>query len=66
MVKCYVCGADINFRGWASHVKKEKRIHGEDIYKILKAERDKLKPKDSPKEQKPLKRKDADMREWLP
>jgi len=31
-VRCIVCGKDIGLYGWASHVSKEKRLHGDDIY----------------------------------
>jgi len=40
MVYCYVCGKEINFLGWANHVRMEKKKHGKDIYKRLKAERE--------------------------
>jgi hypothetical protein len=38
-IKCYVCGRMIGIFGWANHIKKEKRLHGDDIYKRMKAER---------------------------
>ena len=38
---CYVCGREINYLAWAKHVAMEKRKHGENIYRILKAEREK-------------------------
>lgn len=36
MVRCYVCHREIGFLGWANHVKMEKRLFGEDIFKHLK------------------------------
>ena len=30
---CKVCGKWIGLYGWPSHVKKENRIHGDDVYK---------------------------------
>lgn len=41
MVHCYICGSDINYLGWAKHVAKEKRLHGEDIFERKKIERKK-------------------------
>ncbi len=38
-IRCYVCGRMIGIFGWANHIKKEKRLHGNDIYKRLRAER---------------------------
>lgn len=32
---CVVCKKYIGLYGWPSHVAKEKRIHGRDIYDIL-------------------------------
>lgn len=42
-VKCYVCGRYFGFMGWAKHVKKEKKIHGENIYRKLREERERKK-----------------------
>lgn len=51
-VKCHVCNKDIGFLGFANHVKMEKKLHGKDIYKKLKAKRKgkeyKADPKDIP------------------
>lgn len=41
MVYCYVCGQEINFLAWSNHVIMEKKRHGDNIYQILKAEREK-------------------------
>lgn len=35
-IHCKVCHKDIGIYGWPSHVAKEKRIHGNDIFKVLK------------------------------
>ena len=40
MVYCYVCNTEINFLAWANHVAIEKKKHGENIYQLLKAERE--------------------------
>lgn len=32
---CKVCNEYIGLLGWARHVAKEKRIHGDDIYKVM-------------------------------
>lgn len=34
---CIVCHKEIGIFGWPSHVKKEKKLHGYDIYKRIKA-----------------------------
>ena len=38
-VYCYVCKRLIGLFEWRDHVKKEKSIHGDDIYNKLKAGR---------------------------
>lgn len=44
-MKCYVCGKGVSFMGWNSHVKAEKRKHGENVYLLLRREREALKGK---------------------
>lgn len=40
---CIVCGGHIGLRGWASHVRSEKKTHGENVYvNIRKGILDKL------------------------
>lgn len=34
-----MCNGDFSFMGWANHVKKEKRLNGDDIYLKLKVNR---------------------------
>lgn len=41
---CTVCKANIGLYGWASHVAKEKRLHGENIYLITKIKNQQEKP----------------------
>lgn len=40
MVYCYVCDTEIHIDDWPDHVDMEKKRHGKDIYKKLKAERE--------------------------
>ena len=35
MVHCHICNQKIGYLGWPNHVKMEKRIHGQDIYKLF-------------------------------
>lgn len=35
---CKICGLQIGLMGWAKHVAKEKRLHGEDCYKPVQLE----------------------------
>ncbi len=41
MVHCFVCGANLKVLGWPSHIAKEKRIHGDDVYLRLRKAREK-------------------------
>ena len=38
-MKCYVCGGRFSYWGFVSHVRREKRTHGPDIYKRLRLAR---------------------------
>jgi hypothetical protein len=35
-IRCIVCKQDIGLYGWAKHVAREKRVHGDDVYRVLK------------------------------
>jgi hypothetical protein len=53
-VNCSVCDRAIGFMGFPKHVAKEKKLHGDDIYRKLRADKCPLKTAQIVKEAKAI------------
>ena len=63
-VTCSVCDQDIGFLGFSKHVAKEKKIHGDDIYRKLRADKYPFKTEQIVKEAKAIMLKNHRLEEY--